>query len=207
MAMAAGTGYADAVRVANVASGIAISKLGVVPVSRQEILEALHEAGRTRAGRKRLPIEDLVEVLEARRQRGEKVVFTNGCFDVLHAGHIRLLTAARAEGDALVVGLNSDASIRRLKGEERPVREEGDRVQVLSELESVDHIIVFDGDTPLPEIEAVKPDVLVKGEDWRDKGVVGQEVVEKNGGRVFLVTLIPGLSSTRLIEKMRESEK
>ena len=105
------------------------------------------------------------------------------------------------------MGLNSDASIRRLKGEDRPVREEGDRVQVLSELESVDHIIVFDGDTPLPEIEAIRPDVLVKGEDWRDKGVVGREVVEANGGRVFLVPLIPGLSSTRLIEKMKDPER
>ncbi|MEN8150495.1 MAG: D-glycero-beta-D-manno-heptose 1-phosphate adenylyltransferase [Planctomycetota bacterium] len=204
MAMAAGTGYADAVRIANIASGIAIGKLGVVPVSREEILESLHEAGRTRAGRKRLPLEDLVEVLEARRQRGEKIVFTNGCFDLLHSGHIRLLTTARTEGDALVVGLNSDASIRRLKGDDRPVREEADRVQVLSELESVDHIIVFDGDTPLPEIETIRPDVLVKGEDWRDKGVVGREVVEANGGRVYLVPLIPGLSSTRLIEKMKD---
>jgi len=206
MAMAAGTGYADAVRIANVASGIEIGRLGVVPVSRAEILEVLHEEGRTRSGRKRLPIEDLVEVLEARRQRGEKIVFTNGCFDVLHAGHVRLLSTARAEGDALVVGLNSDASIKRLKGEDRPVREETDRVQVLSELESVDHIIVFDGDTPLPEIEAIRPDVLVKGEDWRDKGVVGEEIVLAAGGRVFLVPLIPGLSSTRLINKMKAGE-
>jgi len=206
MALAAGTKYSDAVRIANIASGIEISRLGVVPVSREEILEALHEVGRTRAGRKRLPIEELLEVLEARRQRGEKIVFTNGCFDVLHAGHVRLLSTARAEGDALVVGLNSDTSIKRLKGEERPIREEEDRVQVLSELESVDHIIVFDGDTPLPEIEAITPDVLVKGEDWRDKGVVGREVVEASGGRVFLVPLIPGLSSTRLINKMKDTD-
>jgi len=206
MAIAAGAGYPDAVRIANVAAGIEVSRLGVVPVSREEILEALHEAGRTRAGRKRLPLEELLEVLEARRQRGEKVVFTNGCFDVLHAGHVRLLSSARAEGDALVVGLNSDTSIRRLKGEGRPVREEADRVQVLSELESVDHIIVFDGDTPLPEIEAIRPDVLVKGEDWRDKGVVGREIVEEHGGRVVLVPLIPGLSSTGLINKMKERD-
>jgi D-beta-D-heptose 7-phosphate kinase/D-beta-D-heptose 1-phosphate adenosyltransferase len=206
MAMAAGVRYPDAVRLANVAAGIEVSRLGVVPVSREEILEALHESGRSRAGRKRLPLDELLEVLAARRQRGEKVVFTNGCFDVLHAGHVRLLSTARDEGDALVVALNSDASIRRLKGEDRPVREEADRVQVLSELESVDHIIVFDGDTPLPEIEAIVPDVLVKGEDWRDKGVVGQEVVEGAGGRVVLVPLIPGLSSTNLINKMKEKE-
>jgi D-beta-D-heptose 7-phosphate kinase/D-beta-D-heptose 1-phosphate adenosyltransferase len=204
MAMAAGIGYPDAVRLANVAAGIEVSRLGVVPVSREEILEALHEEGGARPGGKELPLADLLEVLAARRQRGEKIVFANGCFDLVHAGHVRLLTTARGEGDALVVGLNSDESVRRLKGEGRPITGIEDRVQVISELASVDHIVVFEGDTPLPEIEAIRPDVLVKGEDWRDRGVVGREVVEAAGGRVVLLELLRGLSSSDIIQRMRE---
>jgi D-beta-D-heptose 7-phosphate kinase/D-beta-D-heptose 1-phosphate adenosyltransferase len=205
MAMAAGIGYPDAVRLANIAAGIEVSRLGVVPVSREEILEALHEDGGARPGTKDLPLEDLLEVLAARRQRGERIVFANGCFDILHAGHVALLSAARAEGDALVIGLNSDESVHRLKGKGRPVTSLEDRIQVLSELSSVDHIVVFDGDTPLPEIEAIVPEVLVKGEDWKDRVVVGRDVVEAAGGRVVLMKLMAGLSSSEIIRRMKES--
>jgi len=191
-----------AVRIANLAAGIEVSRLGVVPVTREEILESLHADVAEPA--KCRPLPDLLEILAARRQRGERIVFTNGCFDVLHAGHIRLLAAARAEGDVLVVGLNSDDSIRGLKGEDRPVMNEKDRIEVLSALECVDHVLVFDGETPLREIEAIRPAVLVKGEDWADKGVIGRELVEEAGGRVVLVPLVPGLSSTEIIRRMKE---
>jgi D-beta-D-heptose 7-phosphate kinase/D-beta-D-heptose 1-phosphate adenosyltransferase len=172
-------------------------------VSREEILEAPH-ADRPAARAKTLPVEELLEVLAARRQRGEKIVFTNGCYDLLHTGHVRLLRMARAEGDALVVGLNSDESVRRLKGKGRPVTPEAERAETLSALSCVDHVVVFDEDTPQKIIEQVRPDVLVKGEDWREKGVVGREFVEGLGGKVVLVPLTPGLSSTEIIRRLRE---
>jgi D-beta-D-heptose 7-phosphate kinase/D-beta-D-heptose 1-phosphate adenosyltransferase len=205
MVLAAGGSCADAVQIANVAAGISVSRLGVVAVSREEILEALHvdEAGAS----KFRPLPELLEILAARRQRGEKVVFTNGCFDLMHAGHVRLLTAARAEGDALVVGLNSDESVRRLKGEGRPITPELERAEMLSSLHCVDHVVLFGEDTPLETVKAIVPDVIVKGEDWRDKGVVGGGVVTAAGGKVVLVPLVPGLSSTNMIEKMREPEE
>ncbi|MHC4860402.1 MAG: D-glycero-beta-D-manno-heptose 1-phosphate adenylyltransferase, partial [Planctomycetota bacterium] len=205
MVLAAGGSYPDAVRIANVAAGIEVSRLGVVAVSPEEILEALYTEATGPAGKCR-ELPELLEILAARRQRGEKIVFTNGCFDVLHAGHVRLLTAARAEGDALVVGLNSDASVRRLKGEGRPVTEERERAEMLSSLTCVDHVVIFPEETPLEVVEEIVPDVIVKGEDWREKGVVGREVVEAAGGKVVLVPLVPGLSSTALIEKLRERE-
>ena len=199
--LASGGDLELAVRLANVAAGLEVMKLGVVPVSRGELLEALHEAEAPRRGKGRTPAE-LREVLAACRGRGQKIVFTNGCFDLLHAGHVRLLRFSRDAGDVLVVGLNSDASVRRLKGEGRPVTPEAERVEVLSSLASVDHVLVFDEDTPLKAIEVVEPDVLIKGEDWRDKGVVGREFVEARGGRVLLFPLTPGLSSTGLLRRL-----
>jgi D-beta-D-heptose 7-phosphate kinase/D-beta-D-heptose 1-phosphate adenosyltransferase len=130
------------------------------------------------------------------------VVFTNGCFDVLHAGHVKFLFAARAQGDALIVGLNSDEGVRRLKGPGRPVNPVGDRAAVLSALACVDHVVVFGEDTPLRLVEELQPDVLVKGADWRDKGVVGREVVEARGGRVVLLPLLEGRSTTEVLRRL-----
>jgi D-beta-D-heptose 7-phosphate kinase/D-beta-D-heptose 1-phosphate adenosyltransferase len=132
------------------------------------------------------------------------VVFTNGCFDVLHAGHVRYLAAARQEGDVLVVGLNDDASVRRIKGEGRPVNLQDDRAEVLASLAPVDYVVLFGEDTPLELIRAVQPDVLVKGADWATKGVVGREIVEARGGRVVLVPLAEGRSTTSIVEKIRK---
>jgi len=202
MVLASGGSYEEAARIANVAAGVEVGRLGVVPVSREEILEVLHET--SPAENKAMGLPELREILAARRRRGECVVFTNGCFDVLHAGHVRLLSAARAEGDLLVVGLNSDESIRRLKGEGRPVTPEGERGEVLATLQCVDYVVVFGEDTPADLIEEIRPDVLVKGEDWKDKGVVGREFVEANGGEVVLIPLTPGLSSTNIIRRIRE---
>ncbi len=204
--LAGGGRYPDAVRIANVAAGIEVGHLGVVPVSREEILMELL-AGSPGGEGKVLPPSDLLEVLAARRQHGDQVVFTNGCYDLLHAGHIRLLRASRREGDLLVVGLNSDSSIRRLKGEGRPITPEAERAEVLASLSCVDYVVLFDEDTPFDLIGQVLPDVLVKGEDWKEKGVVGRDIVEENGGKVVLIPLTPGLSSTKIIEKMKEGER
>jgi D-beta-D-heptose 7-phosphate kinase/D-beta-D-heptose 1-phosphate adenosyltransferase len=135
-----------------------------------------------------------------RAQRaGRKVVFTNGCFDLLHPGHVRYLAQARAAGDLLVVGINSDRSVRRLKGPGRPVQHERARAEVLAALAATDHVVVFDEPTPLRLITALRPDVLVKGADWRADQIVGADVVQANGGRVIRVKLVPGQSTTRLV--------
>ena len=132
-----------------------------------------------------------------------RVVFTNGCFDLLHPGHVALLERARAEGDVLVVGLNSDASVRAIKGPARPVMPEGERRETLLALEPVDRVIVYDDPTPLQLIEALRPDVLVKGADWASDAIVGREVVERSGGRVVRVELLPGRSSSALLERIK----
>ncbi len=138
------------------------------------------------------------------REKGRSVVFTNGCFDILHRGHVEYLQFARAQGDALVVGLNSDASVRRNKGDSRPVNGEADRALVLAALECVDYVVLFGEDEPRELIEALLPDVLVKGEEWAHY-VSGREAVEAAGGRVVLAKLVAGLSTTSLLEKMKNS--
>jgi D-beta-D-heptose 7-phosphate kinase/D-beta-D-heptose 1-phosphate adenosyltransferase len=203
MALSAGASLEDAVRLANLAAGLEVSKLGVVPISREELLEALHQEESPGRGKGRSAAE-LADRLAACRRRGQRIVFTNGCFDLLHAGHARLLSFARSQGDVLVVGLNSDASVRRLKGEGRPVTPEAERVELLSALSCVDHVLVFDEDTPQQAVEQVAPDVLVKGEDWREKGVVGREFVEGRGGKVILFPLTPGRSTTDLLRRLAE---
>ncbi len=144
-------------------------------------------------------------VLWRSRQRGT-VVFTNGVFDLLHPGHVDLLRSARAEGDALVVGVNSDASVRRLaKGADRPVRGESDRAYVLSALAAVDAVVIFDEDTPLELVRALNPDVIVKGGDYTESTVVGAPEVRARGGRVVIVPLTPGQSTTQIIERLRDT--
>jgi len=137
------------------------------------------------------------------RRRPGRVVFTNGVFDLLHPGHVDILTASRALGDALIVGVNSDASVRRLKGPTRPVRTEHERALVLAALESVDAVVVFDEDTPLQLIRALTPDVLVKGGDYTVESVVGAPDVLGRGGEVIIVPLTPGYSTTGTVERMR----
>jgi rfaE bifunctional protein nucleotidyltransferase chain/domain len=139
------------------------------------------------------------------RRAGRCVAFTNGCFDLLHPGHLALLEAARAEGDVLVVGLNSDASVRGLKGEGRPVFPEAERAETLLALEAVDAVVVYDEATPLETIVALRPDVLVKGADWAEDAIVGRAEVEAAGGRVVRVELVPGRSTTSLVERIRRS--
>jgi D-beta-D-heptose 7-phosphate kinase/D-beta-D-heptose 1-phosphate adenosyltransferase len=149
------------------------------------------------------PLAELLAERRSWRAAGRRVVFTNGCFDLLHAGHVRLLEAARAQGDLLVVGLNSDASVRRLKGPSRPVLPEAERAEALRALESVDRVVVYEDDTPLAVIQALVPDVLVKGADWAPGTIVGADVVEAAGGSVVRVELLAGRSTSGLIERTR----
>ncbi len=151
---------------------------------------------------KTLPLPALLAALEPRRRARERVVFTNGCFDLLHPGHVTYLEAARDLGDLLVVGLNSDASVRRLKGPARPVLPQADRATVLAGLRSVDYVTVFDEDTPLRLIEALLPDVLVKGGDWAVERIVGREAVEAAGGRVATIPFVEGKSTTGIVERV-----
>ncbi len=145
---------------------------------------------------------DLVAHLEQERQAGKKIVFTNGCFDLLHVGHLRYLAAARALGDLLVLGLNSDASVQSIKGPLRPIIPESDRAEVMAALEMIDYVVLFDEPTPQQLIEAVQPDVLVKGGDWGIDAIVGREVVWARGGTVRNIPIVEGWSTTRIIERI-----
>lgn len=150
-------------------------------------------------------IEGLLEALAPARASGKKIVFTNGCFDILHPGHVDLLARCRAMGDILVLGLNSDASVRRQgKTPPRPVNPFESRAYVLAHLESISHIVGFDDDTPLAVIQAIRPDILIKGGDWSPDKIVGRDFVESYGGKVASLPLIPGFSTTALIERIKE---
>lgn len=202
VAMAAGCDDETALQLANTASGIEVEKFGVATVSVDEIVNEIISMHKGKTG-KILAADELVSHLEYHRQRKESIVFTNGCFDVLHRGHIEYLGFCKQQGDVVVVGLNSDSSVRQLKGPERPINNQHDRAAVLAALESVDYICVFDEPDPLRLIQQVCPDVLVKGADWKEKGVIGQEFVEARGGRLELAPLVTGKSSTFTIEKMK----
>jgi rfaE bifunctional protein nucleotidyltransferase chain/domain len=137
------------------------------------------------------------------RRDGRRVAFTNGCFDLLHVGHVRYLAAARNAGDLLIVGVNDDASVRRMKGPSRPLVPQAARAEVVAALAAVDHVTLFAEDTPYEVIRAIEPDVLVKGSDWAPDQVVGRDVVESRGGRVLLVPVVAGFSTTSLLERLR----
>ena len=148
--------------------------------------------------------EKLAARLDEARKSGKKVVFTNGCFDILHAGHVRYLAAAGAEGDLLVVGMNSDASVRLIKGDRRPVVHQDHRAEVLASLGCVDYVVLFDAPQPLELIRTLKPDVLVKGADWTPQMIVGSDFVKSNGGSVVRISMVPEISTSRIIEKILE---
>jgi rfaE bifunctional protein nucleotidyltransferase chain/domain len=156
---------------------------------------------------KLLTIDSLVEKREQMRTEGKRVVFTNVCFDLLHPGHVRYLTEARALGDALIVGLNSDRSVRVLKGEGRPILDETERAEVIAALEAVDFVVIFDEDTPRELIARLLPDVLVKGGDWPLDQIIGREEVEISGGEVVALPYVEGSSTSDLIERIRRVPK
>ncbi|MFO0861527.1 MAG: D-glycero-beta-D-manno-heptose 1-phosphate adenylyltransferase [Phycisphaerales bacterium] len=204
-ARANGIEWPDAVRFANAAAGLEVEVFGVQPIPLEQVHHAVLELAGNASGKLRTVQQLMVEVA-ARRRAGQKIVFTNGCFDVLHAGHVALLDQAAKHGDFLVVGLNDDASVKRLKGPTRPVNTQEDRAKVLGSLGSVGSVVFFAEDTPIKLIEAVKPDVLVKGGDYTKDKVVGHEVVEKHGGCVVLIDLVEGRSTTNTIKKMQSSK-
>jgi D-beta-D-heptose 7-phosphate kinase/D-beta-D-heptose 1-phosphate adenosyltransferase len=208
LALAAGADYDAAIRLANIAGGLEVEKIGVATVTREEILADLmhapfREGPRGPAAGKVLALPPLLADLERRRQAGQKIAFTNGCFDVLHAGHVQYLHEARQQADCLVVGLNSDSSVRQLKGPTRPLNPVEARALVLAGLQDVDYVSIFAEATPRTLIEAIRPDVLVKGADYRKDEVVGAGFVESHGGRVHLAAVRDGFSTTRLIEQMK----
>ena len=202
--IAAGIDLADVARLANVAGGLEVEQVGVVTISRDQIIAACRRGVRDTAS-KVLTLAKLVGQLAGRRQAGQRIVLTNGCFDLWHAGHLEVLTRAAAEGDCLVVAVNSDESVRGLgKGPDRPITPDVQRAALLAALAGVDYVTVFDDETPLEVIRAVRPDVLVKGGTYRLDQVVGADLVKAEGGEVKVLGLIEGLSTSALIARIRE---
>lgn len=200
---AAGIGLDDAVRIANAGAGIVVGKLGVAAPNRNELID-FFSSGTTRYMDKILTRSRASETAKEIRMRGDRLVFTNGCFDLVHAGHVSFFRAAKKMGDYLMVGVNSDDSVRRNKGPKRPILSLDERMEMLASLQVVDYVVAFSEDTPLELIKEVTPQVLIKGEDWKEKGVVGREWVEEQGGEVALVPLRRGYSTTSLIERILE---
>jgi len=192
----------DCAHLANAAAGTVIGKLGTVAVARDELLAALSRENLTRVSNKVCSLEELNKNLAVWRSGGERIVFTNGCFDLLHLGHLTLLQCAKQEGDRLVVGLNSDESVRLLKGPDRPVIGELERAQMLASMSYVDAVVVFNDETPMELIRNVRPDVLVKGSDYKECDIVGAAEVRSWGGRVTLIPLIEGHSTTKLLSRL-----
>jgi D-beta-D-heptose 7-phosphate kinase/D-beta-D-heptose 1-phosphate adenosyltransferase len=205
--LAMGAGFESAMRAANAAASVVVGKRGTATVSAAELRARIipHAA---LASEEKIVFDRHVldDALGSWRRAGLRIGFTNGCFDLLHPGHVRLLTEARAVCDRLVVGLNSDASVAALKGVGRPIQDQQARAEVLAALEAVDLVVIFDEDTPLELIGRVRPSILVKGADYRVDQVVGRELVEASGGEVMLVTLVPGYSSTRLVDQSRKRQ-
>ena len=203
-ARAAGASWEDAVSLANVAGGLEVERFGTVPIRPDEIIQELLSEARQTLGKQRA-LEPLLLELQTHRSSGKRIVFTNGCFDLIHLGHVQYFRFAKRQGDLLVVAVNTDASVKRLKGPSRPIVPEDDRISVLEELESIDYLVRFDQDTPLEMIRAIKPDVLVKGADYARDQVVGGDLVESWGGRVALAPLVEGRSTSAVIQRIREA--
>ena len=201
VALAGGLQMETAVELANVAAGIVVGKVGTVPVSRDELLTSLMPEIALRADEKVLALEPLQVRIAAWRSAGQRIVFTNGCFDLLHIGHITLIEDARREGDRLVVAINSDASVSSLKGPTRPIVGQRERARILAALAAVDAVIVFGEPTPLELIRALRPDVIVKGGDYKEDEIVGAAEVRSWGGRVKIVPIVEGFSTTKLIAR------
>jgi D-beta-D-heptose 7-phosphate kinase/D-beta-D-heptose 1-phosphate adenosyltransferase len=203
--LAMGAGFEPAMRAANAAASVVVGKAGTATVSAMELRSRILPSAAL-AAEEKIAFDWAVadERVRGWRAQGLRVGFTNGCFDLLHPGHVKVLAKARAECDRLVVGLNGDASVRRLKGEGRPVQNALARADVLAALEAVDLVVLFEQDTPLELIERLRPTVLVKGGDYRREDVIGREVVEADGGHVVLVELVPGHSTTDIVNRSGE---
>jgi D-beta-D-heptose 7-phosphate kinase/D-beta-D-heptose 1-phosphate adenosyltransferase len=204
--MAGGLKVETAIELANLAAGVVVGKMGTVPIEAHDLVALLTLSSKLRFDEKILDRERLTKRVEDWRAAGETIVFTNGCFDLLHVGHVTLLEDCRGFGSKVVLGLNSDSSVQRLKGPTRPVVGERERARVMAALAAVDAVVLFDEDTPVEVIRAVKPDVLVKGGDYTIETVVGHEIVIAAGGRVEIVPTVEGFSTTNLVKKLKGSE-
>ena len=200
-ALASGENPKSAAQLANLAAGLVVGKIGVASVTPSELRVALHRRGQ--GGRGMVSENELLPLVGEARERKERIIMTNGCFDVLHAGHVAYLEEAKSLGDRLIVAINDDDSVRRLKGEPRPVNELHDRMAVLAGLASVDWVVPFSEDTPERLIGSVLPDVLVKGGDYRADEIAGSKDILRNGGEVRVLAFRDGQSSSRIIDKLR----
>ncbi len=196
--LAAGATLLEGAQIANAAAGLVIEKVGTVSAKPAEIASVMRGESETKC----LGRDELASQVQLWRDAGKRIVFTNGCFDLLHAGHLSLLHASAELGDIFILAVNSDASVKRLKGPERPLVSEHERAAMLASLACVDAVSIFEEDTPLEILRVVRPDVLVKGQDYRIEQVVGGDLVESYGGKVVLLPMIPGKSTTALIERM-----
>lgn len=204
--MLAGANVQEAMITANYASGVQVSKVGTSVVYPYEVYEVMRREGQDYLNGSGWNTEHKIQDVCRRKRRGERIVFTNGCFDILHPGHISYLREAKKLGDVLVVGLNSDASVKRLKGDGRPVNKLRDREMMLAALGCVDYVIPFEEDTPALLIDAIIPDVLVKGGDYDPDNIVGADTVRTHGGQVLTISFVEGYSTTNIIQKMRNTE-
>lgn len=208
--LGAGLELEEAAYFANMAAGLVVAKAGTATISMYELMEEVKRQEMAKDPQNSIknkiePLQEIIELCKQWKARDLKVGFTNGCFDLLHVGHVSLLAFARAQCDKLIVGLNSDASVKRLKGPSRPVNSEGDRAYVLAALQSVDAVVIFDEDTPLEVIQMLTPDVLIKGSDYSIDQIVGAKHVIEHGGEVRTFELVPDKSSTKMIEKAKQS--
>ncbi len=201
LALASGADIKEATILSNYAAGIKVGKAGTAVVSAKELAEFLEKKRNKVTTR-----EEIIQIAQELKNKGRRIVFTNGCFDILHVGHTRLLQKARDFGDIFIVGLDTDDSIRKLKGPSRPIISHYERAEILSALECIDYIVFFEEGDPLDLIKAVRPDVLVKGDDYREKIVVGREFVESYGGKVELIPLVEGVSTTGIMERIKNTD-
>lgn len=203
LAVAGGLSIEHAIELANLAASLVVARFGAASVTPEEMINSLNDQAE---GIKLSTADEIGGLLRNHRIHGHRVVFTNGCFDLFHAGHLEILRRSAAMGDVLVVGINSDRSVSRIKGPGRPIVPESGRVEMVSAMSFVDYVVLFDEETPLKLIERVRPDVLVKGEDWKGKPVVGEEIVKARGGTVEFVKHLKGFSTTELINRIRRSD-
>jgi len=203
-AFASGADYATAVELANLAGGLEVEHLGVVPLGRLDLLGQL-AGGRCNGAAKIVSLDELQRLLALHRQAGRRIAMTNGCFDLLHPGHVASLEAARRQGDCLVVAMNSDRSVRALKGPERPIIDQQGRAEMLAALACVDHVVIFDETSVAGLVQQVRPDVLVKSDQYAPEEIVGHEVLRRSGGRVVGVPMKPPYSTSRLIGRIRRT--
>jgi D-beta-D-heptose 7-phosphate kinase/D-beta-D-heptose 1-phosphate adenosyltransferase len=203
LGLASGAAFRQAAALANVAAGIVVGKVGTATVSREELQKALEPSVRALAAKQKT-ISDLVPIVERLRAEGKTIVMTNGCFDLLHVGHVQLLSASKKMGDVLIVAIDDDGSVKALKGEERPIIGAQERLGIISALDCVDYVTLFSTEELEHVIEAVQPDVLTKGSNYTTETVLGREVVERSGGRVELIPITEAVSSTRIINEIKQ---